>query len=102
MNTILIAIVTSLLSIGYGIFLTSRVLSKPRGNQQMNDIADAIAEGASAYMLRQYKIVALIGLLILLLIYLTFGSLAAIGFAIGAIFSAVAGIVGMNVAVRSN
>ncbi len=92
----------SLLSIVYGLFSTYKVLSKPRGDKNMNEIADAISEGASAYLNRQYKVVAIIGVAVLVLLYFIFGFLTAVGFAIGAVFSAVAGFVGMNVAVRSN
>jgi len=68
----------------------------------MNDIADAISEGASAYMKRQYLVVAVIGILIFALLYFAFNSLTAIGFAVGAIASTIAGVIGMSVAVRSN
>ncbi len=101
-NAIFFAVISSFLSIGYGLFLTTKVLAKPRGDKKMNEIADAISEGATAYMKRQYKVVAVIGIIILAVLFYTFGLLAAIGFAVGAIFSAAAGIVGMNVAVRSN
>jgi len=101
-NAIIVSVVAALLSIGYSILLTLNVLSKPRGDKKMNDIADAIKEGATAYMKRQYKVVAIIGAVIFVLLYLTFGMLSGIGFAIGAIFSAIAGIVGMSIAVRSN
>ncbi|MBI3070398.1 MAG: sodium-translocating pyrophosphatase, partial [Candidatus Levybacteria bacterium] len=101
-NAVLIAIAAGLLSILYGLALTFHVLSKPRGNQKMNDIADAISEGASAYMNRQYKVVAVIGLVIFAILYFVFGLFSAAGFAVGAFFSAIAGIIGMNVAVRSN
>lgn len=96
------AIITSFVSIGYAFFLTSRVLAKPRGNEKMNEIADAIQEGASAYLSRQYKVIGIIGIIIFAILYYIFGILTAVGFAIGAIFSATAGIIGMNVAVRSN
>ncbi len=68
----------------------------------MNEIADAISAGASAFLKRQYIVVLLIGVVILAILYFTFGLLTATGFGIGAIFSAVAGIVGMSIAVRSN
>lgn len=97
-----ITIGASVLSIIYGLFLTTKVLSKPRGDKKMNDIADAIAEGASAYLNRQYKVVALIGVIVFVVLFIILGWITAIGFAIGATFSAIAGIVGMNVAVRSN
>lgn len=101
-NVLLSTIGAGLLSIIYGIFLTLRVLSKPRGNQKMNKIADAIAEGAKAYMKRQYTVVAIIGAIIFAILFFAFNFLTAVGFAIGAIASGVAGIIGMAVAVRSN
>lgn len=101
-NPVYTAIGASLLSIIYGGFLIARIISQPRGNKKMNEIADAINEGAVAYMFRQYKIVAAIGLIIMVVLYFIFGLLTAVGFAIGAVFSATAGIIGMNVAVRSN
>ncbi|MDH7476191.1 MAG: sodium-translocating pyrophosphatase [Microgenomates group bacterium] len=95
-------IVISLLSIFYGLFLTWQILKMPRGDQKMNSIADAIAEGATAYLTRQYKVVSLIGVVIALLLYFIFGLTTTLGFLMGAVFSAIAGVVGMNVAVRSN
>lgn len=101
-NAVPVAIGTSILSIAYGLLLTSKVLAKPRGDKKMNDISDAIQEGAEAYMMRQYKVVAGIGAVILAILYFVFNQNTALGFAIGAILSALAGIIGMNVAVRSN
>ncbi len=101
-NPALIAIFTGLLSIGYGFFLTSKVLSQPRGDNKMNEIADAINEGALAYINRQYRVVAFIGLIIFAILYFVFGGKTAFGFVVGALFSAVSGIIGMMVAVRSN
>ena len=101
-NAILVSVGAGLLSIGYSILLTLNVLSKPRGDKKMNYIANAIQEGATAYLKRQYGVVAIIGVIIFVAIFLAFGALTAIGFAIGAIFSAISGIIGMNVAVRSN
>lgn len=101
-NAIIVSVVAGFLSIGYSILLTLNVLSNPRGDKKMNDIADAISEGAVAYMKRQYQVVAMIGAVIFVLLFVVLGAISAIGFAIGAVFSAIAGIVGMNVAIRSN
>jgi len=101
-HSLLTAVIASFVSIFYAVFLTIRVLQNPRGDQKMNDIADAISEGASAYMKRQYLVVAVIGILIFALLYFAFNSLTAIGFAVGAIASTIAGVIGMSVAVRSN
>src|SRR3989344_4826885 len=101
-NASTLIIGASILSIAYGLYLTSRVLSHPRGDEKMNAIADAITEGAAAYMKRQYMVVALIGAVIFVILYFAFCLLSALGFAIGAIASAVAGVIGMSVAVRAN
>lgn len=90
------------LSIIYAVFLSYRVLSHERGDKKMNAISDAIAEGAKAYMKRQYAVVAAIGLAIFTILYFAFNMVTAMGFAFGAILSAIAGIVGMSIAVRSN
>jgi len=99
---ILTAVTAGIISIVYGIFLTTRILSQPRGDKKMNEIADAINEGATAYLTRQYTVVTIIGVLIFAALFLIFGLNTGIGFVIGAFFSAVAGVVGMSVAVRSN
>lgn len=101
-NKLLVSVCAGILSIAYGIFLSFKVLQKERGNEKMNEISDAISEGASAYMKRQYSVVAVIGILIFAILYFALGFTTALGFAIGAIFSTVAGVVGMSIAVRSN
>ena len=101
-HKLIISLIAGIISIIYAFFLSYRVLSKERGNEKMNSISDAIAEGASAYMKRQYTVVAIIGVIIFALLFLAFGWITGVGFAVGAIFSAIAGIIGMNVAVRSN
>lgn len=68
----------------------------------MQEIAAAIQEGASAYLTRQYQVVGLVGITILVVIWLTLGQTTALGFLLGAVSSALAGFVGMNVAVRAN
>lgn len=101
-NASFTGVVAGLISISYSIFLILNVLSKPRGDKKMNDISDAISEGAVAYMKRQYKVVAIIGFVIFVLLFFAFNSITAIGFLVGAIFSAIAGIIGMSIAVKSN
>lgn len=102
MNLIVFSIITSLASIGYGLFLTAEVLKNPRGSNKMNEISDAIEEGAVAYMKRQYKVVAIIGLIIFAGLYFIFNQITALAFLIGAVFSSISGVVGMMVAVKSN
>ncbi len=101
-NALLIAISASLLSIVYSVFLSLNVLKQPRGDKAMNEIADAISEGATAYMQRQYTVVAVIGTIIAIILFFAFNFITAAGFVVGALFSSIAGIIGMNIAVRSN
>ena len=101
-HKLIISLLAGVLSIAYAIFLAFRVLSNERGDEKMNAISDAIAEGAMAYMKRQYTVVAIIGVLIAVILYFAFGLITAGGFVVGAVFSAVAGVIGMSVAVRSN
>jgi len=99
---ILIAIACSLLGIGYGIFTIFNVLSKPMGNEDMVRIQGAIQEGAQAYLKRQYSAIGAVGVIVFFVIMFALNTTTAIGFAIGAIFSGLAGFIGMNVSVRSN
>ena len=101
-NPVITALSLGFLSILYAIFLTTKVLKNPRGDKKMNDISDAIAEGATAYMKRQYSVIAIIGIIIFAVLFYFFNFLTAMGFAIGAVFSSIAGVIGMNIAIRSN
>jgi len=101
-HKLIISLLAGALSIAYAIFLSLRVLSKERGDSKMNGISNAIEEGAIAYMKRQYAVVAAIGVVIAIILYFVFGAITAAGFILGAIFSAIAGVVGMSIAVRSN
>ena len=97
-----LAIGAGILSILYGLYLSLVILKKPRGDAKMNEIADAISQGANAFMRTQYAVVSVIGIAIFGILFYIFNFNTAIGFAIGAIFSAIAGILGMSIAVRSN
>jgi len=99
---LLIALAASLIGIGYGVFTIFHVLSKPMGNEEMVRIQSAIQEGASAYLKRQYTAIGLVGIAVFIVIMFALNATTAIGFAIGAIFSGLAGFIGMNVSVRSN
>lgn len=101
-HKLILSLGAGILSILYALFLSYRVLSHEKGDKKMNDISDAIAEGATAYMKRQYSVVAAIGVIIFLILFFVFGLITALGFAVGAIFSTIAGVVGMSIAVRSN
>jgi len=99
---LLIALACSLLGIGYGVFTIFNVLSKPMGNEEMVRIQGAIQEGAQAYLKRQYTAIGIVGIVVFFAIMFALNATTAIGFAIGAIFSGLAGFIGMNVSVRSN
>ncbi len=99
---LLLALAASLIGIGYGIFTIYHVLSKPMGNEEMVRIQSAIQEGASAYLKRQYTAIGLVGVIVFIVIMFALNATTAIGFAIGAIFSGLAGFIGMHVSVRSN
>ena len=99
---LLFALACSLLGVGYGIFTIFNVLSKPMGNEEMVRIQSAIQEGAQAYLKRQYTAIAAVGVVVYLVIMFALDTTTAMGFAIGAIFSGLAGFIGMNVSVRAN
>jgi K(+)-stimulated pyrophosphate-energized sodium pump len=103
-HAVLFALVCAALGIAYGVGLTVWVLGQPAGSERMQEIARAVQEGAAAYLQRQYRTVAVVAIVPFLLLgfYHKLGWGTAVGFLIGAGFSAAAGFIGMNVAVRSN
>ena len=109
-NTTWLAVVCGLLAVAYGVGLTIYLLKKPAGNERMQEIARAIQEGAKAYLTRQYTIIAGVAVVLFVLLGVLGSSVdspllgweAAIGFLIGAVASAAAGFIGMNVSVRTN
>jgi K(+)-stimulated pyrophosphate-energized sodium pump len=86
----------------YGLLITQRLLAKPAGNDKMVEISGAIQEGASAYLKRQYTIIAAVGVLVAVLLIPLQNVETALGFVIGGILSGAAGFIGMNLSVRAN
>jgi K(+)-stimulated pyrophosphate-energized sodium pump len=109
-NTAWLAVVLGLVAVAYGVGLTVFLLRKPAGDERMREIALAVQEGAQAYLKRQYTIIAAVAAVLFLVIGFLgeavdsslLGWKAAIGFLIGAVASAAAGFIGMNVSVRTN
>jgi len=99
---IALAIIAPIIAILYGLILIRWILKLPQGDGKMKGIALAIQEGARAYLNRQYKVIAGIGVVIFILLWIGLGIKVALGFAVGAILSAAAGYIGMHVSVRAN
>jgi K(+)-stimulated pyrophosphate-energized sodium pump len=102
MTELVVVIACGFLAIGYGIWAIQSVMAADAGNARMREIAGAIQEGAQAYLTRQYSTIAVAGVVIFILGAWLLGMLVAIGFAAGAILSALAGFIGMHVSVRAN
>ncbi|MBI4040076.1 sodium-translocating pyrophosphatase [Candidatus Daviesbacteria bacterium] len=89
-------------SLIYGGVLIGWIMRLPSGDEKMQSIARAIQEGAGAYLKRQYLVVAVVAVVLAAVIYFALGMTSAVGFLVGAICSALAGLIGMSVAVRAN
>lgn len=102
MTALWVIVLCGALSIVYAAWATSSVLKADAGNARMQEIAAAVAEGAQAYLRRQYITIGMVGVVIFVLLAWLLGILVAVGFLIGAVLSGAAGFIGMNVSVRAN
>jgi len=96
------SIAASVASILFALYLAREIMKLPEGEGKMTEIAKAIREGAKAYLNRQYSTVAYVAVVITVILYFAFGLNTSLGFLVGAIASALAGYIGMTVAVRAN
>lgn len=96
------ALAAATAAILYGVFTSFRIIALDAGNAKMHQIADAIAEGASAYLTRQYSVISVVAAIIFVAIWGFISLQTAIGFLIGAVASAASGFIGMNISVRAN
>ncbi len=99
---VIFALLCAAAALVYGAVSVKWILAKPDGNDRMREIAGAVQEGAQAYLNRQYATIGIAGLVLLALIAWQIGLATAIGFGIGAVFSGLAGYIGMNISVRAN
>lgn len=97
-----LTVAPALLAIAYGVYLMGWIRKLPAGTDRMQEIAQAIEEGARAYLTRQYKTISIVAIVVFLLLWKFFGLNTSIGFLVGAIFSGLSGYLGMIISVKAN